>query len=147
MSSSPGSSSRCSRSPCSATGCRVRSPGMEAHSAPVGASSERVRIAWQRRHESDYQFDFWTAFGWTLLSCGIYSFYVFYQLMRRMRDHNRRRLELLDAANTFAWEQASARGLADELRANFERVAAHLATLRAMTEDFRDPMIWTLLSL
>ena len=36
---------------------------------------------------------YWTALGWTVLTLGIYSFYVFYQLVRRMRDHNARRVE------------------------------------------------------
>jgi hypothetical protein len=74
------------------------------------AASERLRVAWQRRHESDYIFSFATALGWSLLTCGIYSYYIFFQLMRRSRDHNHRRWELLDAATSFAWEQAQAQG-------------------------------------
>ena len=70
---------------------------------PYGAATptssvDRIRAAWQSRAESDYIFSFWTAFGWTLLTCGIFGFYVTYQLMRRSRDHNLRRVELLDAA-------------------------------------------------
>lgn len=110
-------------------------------------AADRVRAAWQDRHASDYVFDFWTALGWTLLSCGVYSYYVFYQLVRRSRDHNRRRLELLSAATAFAWEQASARGLADELRPGFERIAGHTATLQRQASDFRDPLIWLILSI
>ncbi len=45
-----------------------------------------IREALRRRAETDYLFDFWTAFGWTLLTGGIYGYYVFYQLIRRMRD-------------------------------------------------------------
>jgi hypothetical protein len=117
--------------------------------APYGApasSGERVRMAWQRRHETDYVFNFWTAFGWTLLTCGIYGLYVVYQLIRRDRDHNLRRIELLDAATTFAWERADQRGIAEELRPAFERIATNLATLRQMTTDFREPGIWALLA-
>jgi hypothetical protein len=40
------------------------------YGAPM-SSADRVRMAWQRRHETDYVFDFWTAFGWTILTCGI----------------------------------------------------------------------------
>src|SRR5579864_2232464 len=76
---------------------------------PSVPTAERIRLAWQRRPETDYIFNFWTAFGWTVLTLGIYGFYVFYQLVRRMRDHNARRLELLDAATTVAWEQAGRR--------------------------------------
>jgi hypothetical protein len=118
--------------------------------APVvtaAGSKDRIRLAYQGRAESDYIFSFWTAFGWTLLTCGIYGFYVLYQLVRRARDHNRRRLELLDAATTYAWEQAQSQGLAEELRPNFDRIGSHLAVLRQMTTDFRDPVIWTVLSI
>jgi len=104
-----------------------------------------VRAAYLRRHDSDYIFDFWTAFGWTVLTCGVYLVYVVYQLVRRSRDHNQRRLELLDAANSVAWERATAQGLADELRPNFERVATHLEGLRRLTAEFRDPTVWLVL--
>jgi hypothetical protein len=84
--------------------------------------------------------------GWTILTLGIFGFYVFYQLVRRMRDHNARRLELLDAAMAFGWEEAGRRGLEQELTPSFQRAAAHLAVLRRMTGDFRDPIIWVVLS-
>jgi hypothetical protein len=112
----------------------------------TGSAKDRIRQAYQRRAESDYIFNFWTAFGWTLLTCGIYGLYVVYQLVRRARDHNARRLELLDAATSYAWEQAQSRGLAEELRPNFDRIGSHLAVLRQMTADFRDPVIWTVLA-
>ena len=115
--------------------------------APTLPPAERVRVAYQQRNESDYIANFWTAFGWSVLSCGIYSFYMFYQLVRRDRDHNRRRLELLDGATAHAWEIAGERGLQDELRPNFERLSGHLNTMRTMSTDFRDPTIWLLLSI
>jgi hypothetical protein len=115
--------------------------------APVTASPlDRIRNAYQGRNETDYIFNFWTAFGWTLLSCGIYGIYVVYQLVRRSRDHNLRRLEELDAATAFAWDQAATLGVQDELRPNFERVATHLAGMRQMATEFRDPVIWTVLA-
>jgi len=104
-------------------------------------------MAWQRRHDTDYVFDFWTALGWTILSCGIYGFYVLYQLVRRDRDHNVRRIELLDAATSFAWERASEQGVADEMRPAFERIGMHMSTLRQMTSEFREPAIWVLLAI
>jgi hypothetical protein len=115
--------------------------------APAPPSIERVRAAYLRRHESDYIFDFWTAFGWTILTCGIYAVYIVYQLVRRSRDHNLRRLELLDAANAIAWERANAQGLAEELRPNFEGVATHLEGLRRLTREFRDPVVWLVLAI
>ena len=96
--------------------------------APQPSAADRVRIAWQHRHDSDYIFEFWSAFGWTVLTCGFYSLYIIYQLMRRDRDHIRRRLELLDAATTFAWER-SAR--AEPRRRAHARVRTHRAAARA----------------
>jgi hypothetical protein len=110
-------------------------------------TAERIRYAWQRRPETDYIFNFWTALGWTILTFGIFGLYAFYQLVRRMRDHNARRLELLDASVTLGWEEAGRRGLQQELTPSFQRAAAHLAVLRQMTSDFRDPAIWLLLSI
>jgi hypothetical protein len=114
---------------------------------PPVPAAERVRLAARRRGESDYIFSYWPALGGTILPFGIYGLYVFYQLVRRMRDHNARRLELLDAATTVAWEQAGRQGLQRELAPSFQRAAAHLAVLRQMTGDFRDPVIWVLLAI
>src|SRR4051812_22926750 len=105
-------------------------PGPSFPAPPAAAPADRVRAAWHRRNESDYIFDFWTAFGWSILTCGFYGFYIIYQLVRRSRDHNARRIELLDAATTLAWEQAQSKGLGDELRPAFERIAPHMAVLR-----------------
>jgi hypothetical protein len=113
----------------------------------VPPASERLRVAWQGRHESDYIFDFATALGWTLLTCGVYGIYVFYQLVRRSRDHNRRRLSLLDAATEFAWQQAQAKGLSEQLRPNFEQISVRTRELGALAAEFRDPILWVVLSL
>ncbi|MBV8981072.1 MAG: DUF4234 domain-containing protein [Acidimicrobiia bacterium] len=112
---------------------------------PTANAVDRVRAAYASRSESDYIFSFWSSLGWTLVTCGLYGFYVFYQLVRRSRDHNRRRLELLDAATAAAWDRAQAAGRADELRPRFESMGLHLGVLRQMTTDFRDPLIWLVL--
>lgn len=104
-------------------------------------------MAYQRRAETDYIANYWSALGWTILTLGIYGFYVFYQLMRRMRDHNMRRLELLDASLAFAWEEAGRRGAQEELTPSFERAAAHIAVMRQMTVDFRDPVVWLIIAI
>jgi hypothetical protein len=119
----------------------------QAPAPPPVPAAERVRLAVGRRDQTDYIFHYWSALGWTILTLGIYGFYVFYQLVRRMRDHNARRLELLDAATTVAWDQAGRQGLQQELAPSFERAAGHLAVLRQMTGDFREPVIWLLLAI
>jgi hypothetical protein len=112
---------------------------------PATTPAERIRIAWQSRHQSDYLFDFPTALGWTILTCGLYGIYVTYQLVRRSRDHNLRRIELLDAATTLAWEQAGAQGIAEELRPAFLRIGEQMAVMRTAATQFRDPTIWAIL--
>jgi hypothetical protein len=107
----------------------------------------RLHAARADRNRTDYLFDFWTAFGWTILTCGFYSFYIYYRLMERMREHNRRRLAFLEAANEIAWRDANAQGRAEELRPQFERIGADLAVMRQMTADFRDPAIWLVIIL
>jgi hypothetical protein len=102
----------------------------------------RLHAARYDRTRTDYLFDFWSAFGWSILTCGVFTFYVYYKLVERMRDHNRRRLAFLEAANEIAWQDAHAQGRADELRPAFERIGINLQTLRQMTTDFRDPAIW-----
>ncbi len=110
------------------------------------APLERLRIAYQERHESDYIFRFSTAFGWCLLTLGVYSLSIVYQLVRRSRDHNQRRLELLDAAVALTWEEAQARGLTEELRPEFQRVSEQIRALGALTTAFRDPGLWVALT-
>lgn len=115
--------------------------------APLGCRGH-ARTAWQARAGTDYRFvNPWLNVFLTVITCGIFGFYLFYQLVRRSRDHNRRRLELLDGATTFAWDEANRQGIAEELRPGFERIAVHLQPLRAMTTDFRDPAIWLLIAL
>jgi hypothetical protein len=123
----------------------LRNP--EQAGVPLAPAAERVRMAAARRDETDYIFGYWSALGWTILTFGIYGLYVLYQLVRRMRDHNARRLEFLDAATTVAWEQAGRQGLRQELTPAFERTSGHLAVMRRMTGDFRDPVIWVLLAI
>lgn len=112
---------------------------------PQPDAAQRLQQAVSRRNETDYVFDFWTALGWTILSCGLFSFYIVYRLFWRSVEHNRRRLEVLDAANALAWERATAAGRAEELTPRFQAVAAHLGELRAVSGEFRDPVIWTII--
>ena len=114
---------------------------------PPVPAADRIHAAWWSRGQTDYIFDYWTALGWTILTLGIYGLYVFYQLVRRMRDHNARRVELFDATLAFAWEEAGRRGLQPELTPSFQRAEAHMGVLRRMTGDFRDPVVWVVLSI
>jgi hypothetical protein len=109
---------------------------------PTVPPIERLHTAYQRRHETDYIANFWSALGWGILTVGFFYLYMYYQLIRRMRDHNARRLDLLDAANAYAWEAAGRRGLQEELRPHFERTAAGLESLRLIGSKLKDPVIW-----
>jgi Domain of unknown function (DUF4234) len=115
---------------------------------PAASPLDRFRNAYMARSQSDYYFEgMGMVIFLTIITCGIFGYYVFYQLMRRMRDHNRRRLDLLESATELAWQQASARGIAEDLRPNFERVSTNLAVMRNMTTDFRDPGIWLVIAI
>jgi hypothetical protein len=105
-----------------------------------------VRAAAAGRAQTDYIFNYWTALGWTILTLGIYSLYVLYQLVRRMRDHNARRVDLFESALGFAWEEVNRRGLAEELTPSFQRAEAHMGELKRMRSDFREPIIWVVLA-
>jgi hypothetical protein len=109
---------------------------------PTVPPIERLHEAYQRRHETDYIANFWSALGWGVLTVGFFYLYMYYQLIRRMRDHNARRLDLLDAANAWAWEVAGRRGLQDELRPHFERTAGDLDSLRLLGTKLKNPLIW-----
>jgi len=110
---------------------------------PSASPVQRIRAAYAARNDSDYYFShIGLDIFLTIITLNIYGLVVFYRLMRRMREHNRRRLELLDAANEFAWGQATESGVAEELRPNFERTSVNLAVLRQMTTDFREPAVW-----
>jgi hypothetical protein len=122
-------------------------PYPPAPNPPTLPAADRLNAAVQRRGETDYIFSYWSALGWTILTLGIFGYYVLYQLVRRLRDHNVRRLELFDAALAFGWEEAGRRGLQEELTPSFQRAAGHMAVLRQMTSDFRDPTIWLVLSI
>ena len=121
--------------------------GFSAAGPPPALAIDRINLAWRRRAGTDYLFDYWTALGWTVLTLGIYGFYVFYQLVRRMRDHNARRVELFDATLAFAWEEAGRRGLQDELTPSFQRAGTHMDVLRGMNSDFREPVVWLVLAI
>jgi hypothetical protein len=116
-------------------------------SVPRPTPAQRLQWAVSRRTETDYIFDFWTALGWMVLTCGIYGFYVVYRLFWRSVEHNKRRLEVLDAVTTMAWERATATGRGDELTARFRALGGHLDEMRRLTTEFRDPAIWTLISI
>jgi hypothetical protein len=109
-------------------------------------AAERVRQAVDGRPSTDYIFHFWTALGWTVLTFGIYWFYAFYQLIRRSREHNRRRVALLQAAHDLAWERAAAQGRTEPLRPTFDGVRDGVGSLQAMLGDLRDPTLWLVLS-
>ena len=110
--------------------------------SPPATAADRIRQAVHERPTTDYTFHFWSALGWTVLTFGLYSFYVFYQLMRRSQEHNRRRAALLAAAQDLAAERAAEQGKTETLRSELDRVEADVQQLRAMDNDYRDPVLW-----
>ena len=112
---------------------------------PQPSTVQRLQWAVTRRAETDYIFDFWTALGWTVLTCGIYGFYIVYRLFWRSVEHNKRRLEVLDAAVHLAWARATATGRGDELTQRFQTAGTNLDEMRRLSTEFRDPTLWTII--
>lgn len=105
--------------------------------------AEQILQAVRERSWTDYRFHFWTAFGWTVLTFGLYWFYVFYQLIRRSRDHNRRRATLLMAAHDLAQSRAAEQGGAEALRPALDAVRGDVEAMGAKDGDLlRDPALW-----
>jgi len=119
---------------------------MPAAPPPDFPAPARLEGAYRARADTDYLFGFWSAVGWSVLTFGVFFLYVIYQMVRRMREHNLRRLALLDAARAMAWEEAGKQRLEAELRPSFERMAGHLENMRQMSTDFRDPWIWVIIA-
>jgi hypothetical protein len=122
-------------------------PASAASAVPSAQPVDQLGMAYQRRNDTDYIANFWTAFGWGILTGGIFYLYMFYELIRRLKDHHTRRLDLLDAANAYAWQVANQRGLQNELRPQFERTSAGLENLRRVTPQFREPGTWLIILL
>ena len=114
--------------------------------SPSASASDRLRVAWQRRYETDYEFKIPSAFGWFAVTFGGYGLFILDRLMRRSAEHNRRRAALFDAAAAFAWEQARAQGRSEELRPNFEVIADRIGVLDEQALRFRDPALWVVLT-
>jgi hypothetical protein len=66
--------------------------------------------------------------------------------MRRSREHNLRRIELLDGATAFAWDRCEQRGISEELRPAFDRIGSQMAILRRVSTEFRDPALWVVIA-
>jgi hypothetical protein len=112
-------------------------------------ADERIQTAVGERPSTDDIFDVRGAIGWTVITFGLYAFYLFYQLMRRSRDHNLRRTALLFAAQELARQRAARSAQTGETEAlgpALERVHAEVQSLRAMDDVYRDPTIWLLFS-
>lgn len=112
---------------------------------PVTPPAQRLRMAVTRRADSDYIFSFWTALGWSVLTCGIFGIYVLYKQFQRSVEHNRRRIEVLDSATALAWERTVAAGRTDEFTPHFQHITAQVNVLRNLDGQFRDPALWTLI--
>ncbi len=113
---------------------------------PQSSPLHRLQTAVARRAETDYIFDFWTALGWTILTCGIYSLYVVYRLFWRSVEHNKRRIEVLEAARLLAWQRANELGLGDALTPRFQALGSHIAELERLRGEFREPAIWAIIA-
>jgi hypothetical protein len=93
------------------------------------------------REEKDKRLNFWLALFLGILTCGLYSIYVLYCLIRRNEQHIDRSYHLVEDARNLLREEAEAKTLAikDEI------VRVEMA-IREKIEK-KEAVLWTVLSL
>lgn len=114
--------------------------------APARTPSEQIEWAIRERSSAHHVIQVRAAIGWTVVTFGLYAFYLFYELMRRARDHNRRRVALLTAGLELAQQRALQAGAQADVGPALERAGAEVRALRALDTDYRDPQLWLLFS-
>lgn len=105
----------------------------------------------RQRTITDWQTGFWTAFLLSLVTCGIYMFYVIYKLLERREQHFERmvsfRSHLIEVLRERA-QASSPEGLTPEDEAEFSQLEglSFDATNRDHAGD-KSPVLWLVLSL
>ncbi|MCL4472542.1 MAG: DUF4234 domain-containing protein [Actinobacteria bacterium] len=102
----------------------------------------------RQRNMTDWQTAFWPTFFLSIITCGIYWFYVLYKLLERREQHFERmvsfRTHLLDVLK----EKAAAAGRADEMQADINELEG--MNLDATNRDRageKSPVLWLVLSI
>ena len=109
----------------------IRRPPVRAACAPPPRRPIGCASRGSSAPRSDYRFDFWTAFGWTLLTCGFYGFYVIVPARAPLtRSQPPPASRCSTPRPRSRGSRPTASGVADELQPNFGRISAELGVLR-----------------
>jgi len=100
----------------------------------------------RRREETDYRFNYWTYFGWNILTIGFYSHYATFKLVERRTTHAQRRLAFM----SYLWHALNARADAAGQRELVAEGLDNLSRIYQQMEAFerrnkREPILWMLL--
>ena len=102
----------------------------------------------RQRNMTDWQTAFWPAFFLSIITCGIYWFYVLYKLLERREQHFERmasfRAHLIDVLK----EKAAAAGKAEEVQADItELEGMNLDATNRDRAGEKSPVLWLVLSI
>jgi len=113
---------------------------------PPASAAERVRLAAQRRGESDYIFSYWTALGWTVLTSGSTAITSCTSSSGACATTTHAVSNCSTRPQRRPGSRPGGRAYKPELMPSFQRIAGQLAVLRQMTSEFREPFIWLVLA-
>ncbi|MHB9112670.1 MAG: DUF4234 domain-containing protein [Thermoleophilia bacterium] len=105
----------------------------------------------RQRTITDWQTGFWTAFLLSIVTCGIYMFYVIYKLLERREQHFERmvsfRTHLIEVLRERA-EAGSSTGLSPEVEADFSQLEGiNLDVTNRDRAGDKSPVLWLVLSI
>ena len=122
-------------------------PSGGARPADAPSAGERVRVAAQRRGESDYIFSYWSALGWNRTHPRNTGFTSFTNSSAGCATTTPAGSNCSTRRPPSPGSRPDGKAVTRNWRAAFQRAAGHLAVLRRMTSDFREPVIWLVLAI
>lgn len=102
----------------------------------------------RQRTETDWQTEFWPAFLLSIVTCGIYMFFILFKLMERREQHFERMVNLRTHLMDVLKEKAEAAGKTADLEEDMKQLEGldYDATNRDHKGD-KSPVMWLVLSI
>ncbi|MHB8159701.1 MAG: DUF4234 domain-containing protein [Thermoleophilia bacterium] len=102
----------------------------------------------RQRTETDWQTEFWPAFLLSIVTCGIYMFFILFKLLERREQHFERMVNLRTHLMDVLKEKAAAAGKTVDLEEDMKQLEGldYDATKRDRQGD-KSPVMWLVLSL
>ncbi|MHB1326433.1 MAG: DUF4234 domain-containing protein, partial [Thermoleophilia bacterium] len=102
----------------------------------------------RQRTETDWQTEFWPAFLLSIVTCGIYMFFILFKLLERREQHFERMVNMRTHLMDVLKEKAAAAGKTVDLEEDMKQLEGldYDATNRDHQGD-KSPVMWLVLSL